>query len=623
MVSILYAVTAFACALVLIITTIGIRPSLQKQDPLDKAFLRLTEWIAAFCLFDCTWGVFASEVVMNDKGLLITSALFHLSAAFTPLAWLNYVLAYLGKPGHEKLYKRLFAGVFLAQAIVIFVSIPTKIVFYVNENGEYATGGVRRILFYAQFISYILIAVYCTVMYIGGKGRRSDGNLNRKSYMYVLMFVAAPILTGVFQLLAPDAPAYSIGYMLGCVVIESFVVNDILNKRLIEKTTLEASSRAKTEFLFNMSHDIRTPMNAILGYTDIGIRHSDDTLRVKDSFVKIKAAGGHLLNLINDILEMSRIESGKLELTNVPLDIREEVKTVNYMSNALAVPKSINFTSEMGEFVHPFVLGDELHINEVIINLISNAVKYTENGGKVRYRVTENGVREDGKVIYRFEIADNGIGISEEFQSRLFEPFSREETGTVSKTEGTGIGLSIVKKIVDAAGGKISVDSKKGEGSTFVVEIPFSVMSEKEIEAFKLQNERPVQSEENLSLSGKRVLLVEDNEMNREIAAEILNEAGLKVKTAEDGLVALKLFKQGGEGAFDFVLMDIQMPVMNGYEATRAIRELPYGKKVPIIALSANAFEDDRRKSVESGMNDHIAKPIDVKVLFDTLRALS
>ena len=412
-------------------------------------------------------------------------------------------------------------------------------------------------------------------------------------------------------------------------VREKKAVEEAYRKELALQERLEAAladadaaNRAKTEFLFNMSHDIRTPMNAILGYTDIGLSHAEDTERVRNSLTKIRAAGGHLLNLINDILEMSRIEAGKLSLNENPLDMREAAENVAQMSETLAVPKSIDFAMEIGEIADPYVYADELHINEILINIISNAVKYTPAGGSVRYRIVQNGAPADGKAVYRFEVSDTGIGMSEEFQKHMFESFSREQSATVSRVEGAGLGLSIVKRIADLVDAKLTVRSAPGEGTDFIVEIPFRVLTEEEIGEF-LHSRRPAHDADDAALSGSRVLLVEDNEMNREIATDLLTEAGFSVETAADGEIAVRTVREKGAAYYDFILMDIQMPVMNGYDATRQIRALPDGGTVPIIALSANAFEEDRRKSLDAGMNAHVAKPIDMRLLTDTMKRLS
>ena len=290
------------------------------------------------------------------------------------------------------------------------------------------------------------------------------------------------------------------------------------------------------------------------------------------------------------------------------------------MARVLALQKSINLTTEIENFKNPYVRADKLHTNEVIINLISNAIKYTKNGGKVSFDTEQIGDPVDGRVLYRFTVSDNGIGMSEEFQEHLFEAFSREQSSAVSKIEGSGLGLSIVKRIVDMIGGTITVNSKPGEGSSFIVEMPFELASDEEAESLSGRQQIEEVIDKGYDFSGTKVLLVEDNEMNREIGTEILQEAGFIVESAEDGEVAVQIVKEKGTDYYDFILMDIQMPIMNGYEATAEIRRLPGGDKVPIVALSANAFEEDVKNSLAAGMNAHVAKPIDVKSLFGTLR---
>ena len=421
-----------------------------------------------------------------------------------------------------------------------------------------------------------------------------------------------------------DAAGKLTGVVAGMKNVDSEVRKELKDRRELENARYEAeaANRAKTAFLFNMSHDIRTPMNAILGYTHVAIKHHDDKERVDDSLEKIKLAGGHLLNLINDILEMSRIESDSLEISAEPSNIRKLVDCVDQMSIALAISKSVDFQTEVGDIANPYVYIDELHANEVLINLTSNAIKYTPSGGRVRFRINQISPVTDGMTVFRFEVEDDGIGISEEFQKHLFESFSRERTSTVSKQQGAGLGLSIVKRIVDFAGGTISVKSKQNEGSTFTIEMPMRVMDEDTIRKYEEDN-RPVDSSvKEYSFDNKKVLLVEDNEMNRGIATEILEDAGLVVDTAEDGEFAVKAVKEKGIDYYDFILMDIQMPVMDGYEATKVIRSLPGGDKATIIALSANAFEEDIQKSLSTGMNAHVAKPLDVNNLFETMKKM-
>ena len=413
---------------------------------------------------------------------------------------------------------------------------------------------------------------------------------------------------------------------IASVILTVLEINDEKKRQIEEQDAreravrAEEASRAKTSFLFNMSHDIRTPMNAILGYTEIGLKHKGDDQKTSDSLEKIKIAGNHLLNLINDILEMSRIEAGKLVLTDAPLDLRKVIDSQMLIIHSLAASKDIDFELNLGEINTPYIYADELHLNEVIINLISNAIKYTPHGGKVIYSVCQFGDVTDNIATFRFEVSDNGIGMSEEFQSHLFESFSRDDSAEVAKIEGTGLGLSIVKRIVDLAGGVISAKSFLGKGSVFTVELPFKVMSSEDIAVFEKEEitNSTTTSDKN-RFKGKRVLLAEDNEMNREIASEILSEAGFIVEEAEDGEAAVQAVAKNGHAYYDFILMDIQMPIMNGYEATKSIRGHDNGDCIPIIALSANAFEEDKAASINAGMNDHVAKPINVTELFTIL----
>lgn len=381
----------------------------------------------------------------------------------------------------------------------------------------------------------------------------------------------------------------------------------------------ESANKTKSAFLFNMSHDIRTPMNAIMGYTNLALKHINDMDYTKDSLEKIKSSSEHLLRLINDILEMSRIESGVLKLEDEPLDLLETINEVASIGKVLAFSNKIKFGVKLGKIKNPYIFADKVHLNEVFINIISNAIKYSKDKGEVSYTIDQISGIENGLAWYRFVISDNGIGMSEEFLSRVFDNFARENNSTVSKIEGSGLGLSIVKRIVDFANGRINIQSRVNVGTVVTVELPLKVMGEAAVTLFKKE-----QGKKNLDfdlslLKGKRVLLVEDNKMNREISTDILTESGLYVDTAENGEVAVEVYKKKKSNYYDFILMDIQMPIMDGYQATKEIRKLPKGKEIPIIALSANAFKEDKAKSLKSGMNDHIAKPVDPNTLIECL----
>ncbi|MBQ0101906.1 MAG: response regulator [Firmicutes bacterium] len=375
-----------------------------------------------------------------------------------------------------------------------------------------------------------------------------------------------------------------------------------------------SASEAKTKFLFNMSHDIRTPMNAIMGYTAMAKKHIDTPEKVIDCLGKIEIAGNNLLMLINQVLEMSRIETGKAVVSENEIDLIERSNVLMAVLSATADLKGITAVFEAGEIADRYVYTDESRVNQILTNIIGNAIKYTPEGGKVTFSLCQVPYSASKRGLYRFTVADTGIGMSEEFLPHVFEEFSRETSSTVSGIQGTGLGMPIVKKTVDLLGGEIKIKSKLGSGTTVTIEIPMK-LSERSPE------EKSEGEGETVRLDGHRILLVEDNMMNREIAEEILSDVGVIVETAEDGDVAVEKVKNSRPGWYDAVLMDVQMPRMNGYEATRAIRVLENKAlaSVPIIAMTANAFEEDRRNAIEAGMNEHISKPIDIQKLILSL----
>ena len=374
------------------------------------------------------------------------------------------------------------------------------------------------------------------------------------------------------------------------------------------------ANKAKTDFLFNMSHDIRTPMNAIIGFTDMALGNVGNKEKLQDYLGKVKLSGGMLLSLINDILDMSRIESGKVKPNYEKADLGLLFGSLESVISAAKVQKNIDVTFDMDGVRDKYVYMDRPRLERILMNLLSNAIKYTHHGGKVNVRLTQlNGDRE-GFSIYRFEVEDNGIGMSEEFQKHMWEEFAREETSTVSGIQGTGLGLSLALKLTVLMGGEISCHSKQGEGSTFIVTVPLRLCDQQEMETVEIH-----ESVQELDLSGKKALLVEDNELNREIAVALLETYGLEIETAENGREALDSVMGHDPLYYDFILMDIQMPIMDGYEATREIRKQVPSLKAPIIAISANAFEEDKKKSRDAGMDDHVAKPIDISELTATL----
>lgn len=392
---------------------------------------------------------------------------------------------------------------------------------------------------------------------------------------------------------------------------------DAVHATELEKAAREAQAAnvAKTRFLFNMSHDIRTSMNAIIGYAGLLAAHLDERDRALDYLGKIRSSSDFLLSLINYVLEMARIESGKAALKLEPSDINELAASLKAVFDPLANEKHITTTCTI-DIQHPYVRSDQTKVREIILNIISNAIKYTPEGGRVDFTMTELPGETPGTVRYKAVVQDDGVGMSAEYLPHLFEEFSREHTSTESRVIGTGLGLPIVKSLVQLMGGTIDVESTVGKGSTFTVVIPFPVISKEELTQ---QREQP--ADPAAGLAGKHLLLAEDNDLNAEIALTILQENGIIVNRAEDGIRCLELLGAKPAGYYDAVLMDIQMPRMDGYQAAQAIRALPDARStVPIIAMTANAFEEDKQRAFDAGMNDHISKPISLNALLAALR---
>ena len=390
-----------------------------------------------------------------------------------------------------------------------------------------------------------------------------------------------------------------------------------LNAKLqIAAENAESANRAKSTFLFNMSHDIRTPMNAIIGYADLASRHSDDPAKLKKYMENIQVCGQNLLMLLNNVLDLARIENDKTEMEYSVSDIEKDFRNCIAMFRNQADSKGQTLTVTT-QLPYPYIYADIPHLTEVCTNLVSNAVKYTGAGGTIRCGVTQKPGEKEGWCDTVVTVADNGIGMSQEFQQHIFEPFERERTSTVSKVEGSGIGMGIVKKLVGLMGGTVEVESKIGVGSTFTVTIPCRIASEE-----KAQAKRAADPADRESLCGTRILLTEDNDLNAEIATELLQEEGCTVDRAKDGVECVDMLEKAANGTYQLILMDVQMPVMNGYDATKKIRRMddPQKANIPIVAMTANAFSEDKQVALDAGMNDHIAKPINMSVLVPTLR---
>lgn len=398
-----------------------------------------------------------------------------------------------------------------------------------------------------------------------------------------------------------------------------------LQKKLAEqKVALEsalemadAANRAKTTFLNNMSHDIRTPMNAIIGFNELAQKYVDDSEKVKGYLANIEKSSAHLLSLINDVLDMSRIESGKVNVVERKESLNSLIESIRVMEEVAAKNKKHELVVDSSAIEDDCVYIDRLRLEQVLVNLLSNAIKFTPPGGRILFKVAQTERRSDGYAKYEFVVEDNGIGMNAEFLNTVFEPFTRARSSTVSHIQGTGLGMSIAKKLVDMMGGEITITSKEGSGTRVKVTFDFEIADAVIIDAPVIEAE-----EYEGIFEGRRVLLVEDNELNREITVELLKEYGFVIDCVNDGIYAVERMSNAIPGEYDIILMDVQMPIMDGYEATGKIRDLDNRTvaRIPIIAMTANAFEEDRQMAFDAGMNDFVSKPIDLQKLLETLK---
>ena len=386
-------------------------------------------------------------------------------------------------------------------------------------------------------------------------------------------------------------------------------------KLLIAAQKAEAANRAKTEFLQRMSHDIRTPINGICGMLEVADHYANDIEKQTECRGKIKAASHMLLELLNDVLDMSKLESGEVVLEEAPFNLSKTFEEVLVVTEQMAAEKNVRIVWEENVFIHRDLIGSPGHVKRILMNILSNAVKYNKENGQVYISCREIPLEQPEMTMMKFTCRDTGIGMTEKFRKRIFEPFTQEHTGSRGKFAGTGLGMPIAKKLVEKMGGTIAFESEEGEGTTFVIRIPFK------IDTNKSPAPKTIEKTE-ASIQGMHILLAEDNELNMEIAEFVLQSEGAAVTKAVNGQEAVEIFQKSRPGELDAILMDIMMPVMNGYEAARAIRSLDRedSKTIPIVAMTANAFAEDKREAMAAGMNAHMAKPIQVDTL---LRILS
>ena len=409
--------------------------------------------------------------------------------------------------------------------------------------------------------------------------------------------------------------------MIATDIQESHSRNEqLMNSLKVAYKSAEEANKAKSVFLSSMSHDIRTPMNGILGMTQIAMNHVTDPQKIMDCLQKIDDSSRHLLELINKVLDMSKIESGASAIHEEPLFLKKTMEIVDGVCRPSAMEKKQLLELDVDSVQDDYVMADSVRLRQILINLISNAIKYTPEKGHIQVKVKQSHSPMEGKAGYTFVVKDNGIGMSEEFQKKLFEPFSREDNTLTNATQGTGLGLSIAKSIIGQMGGNIEVDSTQGQGTCFIVRLDLKLVSEEPVTEEKTEEIQKTVRDITF-LKGHRIMLVEDNELNREIAYELLSEAGLIVDVAENGKEAIELLKKQPEYFYELIFMDLQMPVMNGYDATTCIRlgVSDYWKQIPVIAMTANVFQEDESRATECGMSGYITKPIVMDVIYTVL----
>lgn len=545
------------------------------------------------------------------------------------IAFLSYSYFYISERTsvNKNLYK--------IPAVLLFIGLATTVtealsggVFEIVDNTCYETTG-------KPIASLIEILVIPYLPILPFSKRKEIGT----HAVFILGLFGFIPLIAIIAHIAFDIYDYSIVAM----ALSIFIMYITLENKLAEENEhrermkAEEANKAKSRFLFNMSHDIRTPMNAIVGYTKLIDQNLDNKEKMKDYLSKVNTSSHFLLGLINNVLEMSRIESGKMVIEEKPCNVQNFLDEIRDISHEATMRKNITYIAVQDIKVKSVYI-DAVKVQQIFLNIISNAVKYTPEGGTIEVRAQQKPSKRHGYVGISVSITDNGIGMSKEFLPHVFDEFMREKTSTESKIEGTGLGLPIVKKLVEMMGGTITVESEQGKGSTFHVKLELRVADETMMEEVvhkeatttaatpvdntTMEDDACGDGCKEKEVEGKRILLAEDNELNAEIAIELISDMGIIVDRVEDGQQCLEKIITTMPGYYDMILMDVQMPNMDGYEATRYIRRLndPAKANIPIYAMTANAFEEDKRNAMDAGMNGHLSKPIDLSVLMSTMR---
>ena len=569
---------------------------LQKnKDEIDRDIMNVVSLGALLLISDSM--TYLYDGVTTDVGFIINKLATFLvyTCNYTLLTLFGKCLIDYIKPNKKQ--RCVFCVVFICIIISLIMLVASQffdIIYYFDEFNVYHR---TNLYFLSQITSFI--GIFCYGYFL----LKNKNKMMKNEYFATLCYVVIPSLCTIIQTFI-----YGFPFQILSLVISGWLL--FLTRDLAVRNNLKQALDSKDSYLSKMSHDLRTPLNGIIGLLDINDNHPDDTELNQRSRDKARVAANHLLSLLNDVLELSKLDSQRATLIEEPFDLRDVLDEVETISKLKAESMNINLICNYNDgLTCPYVYGSSLHMKQILLNLVDNAIKYNKKDGYVELNVNVKRHKED-LITYEFVVKDNGLGIDKEYLDHIFEPFSQENQNFNEYRLGTGLGMSIVKGLVELMKGSISVISKKGEGSTFEVVIPFKIAPE------IVKNTK----DSKVSIKGKKVLLVEDNDLNREIAKTLLEDEGVLVSEAVDGLDALKVFEESEIGYFDLILMDVVMPNMNGLSATRAIRELNrIDSNLPIIALSANAYAEDIKKTKDAGMDDYVSKPFKIENLVEMI----
>ncbi len=624
--SALYILTS---AFILIILTILLRKTmmLPPKSLGKETCITAVVTVGVYVFTDAFFAACFTGQVGGASCFRFVSLFFYLIYITLPMVWYLFSQSFM-PPVKSKIVRGILFVPYFALMVMILTNLWTQALWTISDAGIYDRGSLFQV-FSTLNLFYYALPVIRIFMILCSKDREINPYL-----LKVLFFSAIPLIgvvTNVYLIPLKDAyPFQPFCYLVGVLFAYFFMVEQqrsieeekhrvelqsALEREMEARLQAQNAQRAKSTFLFNMSHDIRTPLNAIIGFAEIISKNPGAEEEVKNSVEKIKSSGDVLLSLINDVLDLARIESGEIALDLTVRDLSQVIDNLARMFTENAGQAGLQFIVEK-DIKNAYVACDDTKMTRIMVNLIGNAIKFTPPGGKIIFSTRQTGDVKEDCAEYEIRVRDTGIGMSKEFKDHVFEAFERERTSTESGVRGTGLGLTIVKKLVDLMGGSITINSELGKGTEIVLRLCFQVAKP---EALELERKKEA---DGTDYSGKCLLLVEDNLLNREIACQLLEKRGFRIENAENGMIAVDKVIHSKPGYYDLILMDIQMPVMDGYKATQEIRKLEDKElaAIPIIAMTANAFAEDREKAFQAGMNEHVAKPFDIEKLMQVMK---